>query len=52
MVPRERLFLSPPVTLTARGKRAIGAVNRFVASGGIPTNYPAAIDTSFSHGRS
>ena len=44
--------LSPPVTLTGPGDVLIGAVNRFVASGGIPTNYPAAIDTSFSHGRS
>ena len=44
--------LSTPVPLTGPGDVLIGAIDRFVASSVTPANYPAAIDTTASQGRS
>ncbi len=44
--------LATPVTLNGPGDVLIGVIDRFVDSGVTPANYPAAIDTTSSQGRS
>ncbi len=44
--------LPSPVTISGAGDVLIGVIDRFVNSGVTPSNYPAAVDTTASLGRS